>query len=302
MLHESFLRHKNYRWLKAASVLVLASLLAYGFNNERGGPNGGTWLGYGLGTLGALLILWLTWLGVRKRRYKASSTVKGWTSAHVYLGLALIFVATLHTGFQFGWNIHTLAYALMMLVIASGIYGMVVYARYPREITSARAGGNRDLWINEVLDLSDQALKLADGISPEVHRNVVASNQRVTLGGGFWAQLWGIKAPPRQEFSLLEKNLDERKTRISEKLMQTTSGKTVMFMASQLVKSKDEVVAERLQQLLDVLARRNELVVRINRDINIHARLQIWLYLHVPLTFALLAALGSHVVSVFFYW
>ena len=51
-------------------------------------------------------------------------SLKAWTSAHVYLGLSLIVIATLHTGFQFGWNVHTLAYALMMLVIVSGIYGI----------------------------------------------------------------------------------------------------------------------------------------------------------------------------------
>ena len=32
-------------------------------------PNGGTWLGYTLGTIGALLIVWLMLFGIRKRRY-----------------------------------------------------------------------------------------------------------------------------------------------------------------------------------------------------------------------------------------
>ena len=35
-------------------------------------PNGGTWQGYVLGTIGALLIVWLTLLGVRKRRYSST--------------------------------------------------------------------------------------------------------------------------------------------------------------------------------------------------------------------------------------
>ena len=30
--------------------------------------------------------------------------------------------------------------------------------------------------------------------------------------------------------------------------------------------------------------------------------MDIWLYFHVPLTFALLAALVTHIVSVFIYW
>ena len=40
---------------------------------------------------------------------------------------ALIVIATLHTGFQFGWNVHTLAYVLMMLVILSGMFGIAAY-------------------------------------------------------------------------------------------------------------------------------------------------------------------------------
>ena len=69
--HEGFLRHADFRWLKIASVLSLASLAAfaalYAFGDLRPQPSGGTWLGYTLGTIGALLIVWLTLLGIRKR-------------------------------------------------------------------------------------------------------------------------------------------------------------------------------------------------------------------------------------------
>jgi hypothetical protein len=30
--------------------------------------------------------------------------------------------------------------------------------------------------------------------------------------------------------------------------------------------------------------------------------MQVWLYVHVPLSFALLAALIAHVISVFYFW
>src|SRR3546814_16526478 len=65
-------------------------------------------------------------------------SLKAWTSAHVYLGLGLIVIGTWHTGFQLGWNVHTLAWALMMLVILSGLYGVIVYATLPAALSNNR--------------------------------------------------------------------------------------------------------------------------------------------------------------------
>jgi hypothetical protein len=30
--------------------------------------------------------------------------------------------------------------------------------------------------------------------------------------------------------------------------------------------------------------------------------LEVWLFIHIPLTIALIAALAAHVISVFYYW
>ena len=120
--HEGFLSHKRMRWLKVASLLSLVAIISYALIDVEPRHNGGSWYGYTLGTIGAGLIVWLSLLGIRKRKMTEGTwSLKAWTSAHVYLGLSLIVIATLHTGFQLGWNVHTLTWALMMLVIASGI-------------------------------------------------------------------------------------------------------------------------------------------------------------------------------------
>ena len=96
--HETFLAHRGFLYLKIALVLSILSIVLYLVLDYPAGHNGGTWLGYGLGTVGALLIVWLMWFGMRKRSYGAGNwSLKGWLSAHVYLGLSLIIVATLHT-------------------------------------------------------------------------------------------------------------------------------------------------------------------------------------------------------------
>ena len=59
---------------------------------------------------------------------------------------------------------------------------------------------------------------------------------------------------------------------------------------------------ERAAGLLVALGRKQELLQRARRDIRYKALLDAWLYVHVPLSFALLAALTAHVIAVFFYW
>ncbi|MDR3418044.1 MAG: hypothetical protein P4L83_17865 [Nevskia sp.] len=309
--HEGFLVHAGFRYFKLATLLCVAAIVAYCWHSPPEGPNGGTWLGYALGTIGALLIVWLTFLGWRKRRYTSNlGTVRGWASAHVYLGLALITIATLHTGFHFGWNVHTLAYALMLGVILSGIYGIVAYARYPELITANRGQGTREVWLSEIDEINDQSLKLADALDPQVHQVVVRSVDRVRIGGGLRALLFGPREPERKSFDRISKELSEttsfmatqiRPERKAPKLKnEPDMQSTVMFMASQLAGGTHD--SENVQKLLDLIARRRDLTARINRDIQLHARMQVWLFIHVPLTFGLLAALTAHILSVFLYW
>ena len=51
-----------------------------------------------------------------------------------------------------------------------------------------------------------------------------------------------------------------------------------------------------------MLLKKQELVARARRDVQLKSWLDIWLYIHVPLSVALLVTLITHIVSVFFYW
>ena len=147
-VHESFLIYRGLKFFWYAVALVFVSILLYIFHNPLGNPSGGTWLGYILGSISAALVIWLAWFGVRKRQYALSATkLKVWLSAHVYFGLALVIIATLHSGFQIGWNIHSVAYVFMLLTVISGIFGVYIYARYPKLMTKNRAGLSMDEWV-----------------------------------------------------------------------------------------------------------------------------------------------------------
>ena len=50
------------------------------------------------------------------------------------------------------------------------------------------------------------------------------------------------------------------------------------------------------------MTRKSALLDRARRDLRLNALLQVWLYVHVPLSFALLAALVAHLFAVFYFW
>ncbi|CCU74052.1 MAG: hypothetical protein VB954_01465 [Thalassolituus sp.] len=256
--------------------------------------NGGTWQGYTLGTLGALIIVWLTLLGIRKRSYRSSlGTVQGWTSAHVYLGLVLLLIGTLHCGYQFGWNIHTLAYVLMVIVIVSGMYGLWLYLMLPSAMESNRKNLSRENMLRQFDSFNQEAVIIAADLPIEIQNAVGSAIKHTTLGGGTLAQ---IRAKDSSRVSLdataplnLVDNRDQKAL--------------LSYIAHELPKPKHSVEQhEKLQALLDVLSQRKTLLNSLRLDMHWQTLLHVWLVVHIPFSIALLGVLTAHIISVFFYW
>jgi len=263
--HEGFLRHKSFRWAKVAILLCAGAIAGYALIDVPGRHYGGTPFGYVLGTVSVLLILWLTMLGVRKRAMtRGRWSLKGWTSAHVWLGLSLVVLATLHTGFRFAPDVHTLAWALMLLVILSGVYGIAVYAALPPALGDSRGELTRPQMVDALAKLDAQLEAAAQPLSHGQAALVRRALAEDPFAAGLVRRLSGSapRSPTRRAIDRLQ-------------------GETA-------------VVA--------VLERKAAALAQVRRHLRIRALLEVWLYVHVPLTFALLAALAAHILSVFFYW
>jgi hypothetical protein len=267
--HVSFLKHKGFRWLWIALALSGISIAGYLMIDQQPRPNGGSWYGYTLGTIGFGLIIWLSLLGARKRRINPGVwSLKAWTSAHVYLGLALIVIGTLHTGFQIGWNVHTLAYVLMLLVIITGIYGVVVYATLPASLSANRNEMTRAQMLDALTAIDRQLESAAQPLGRAEADLVIAALAQDVFAGGPLARLTG-----------------------SYPGCATTRALRGMGGSG-----------EATTRVAALLEKRREQLDQIRGALRIRAMLEIWLFIHIPLTIALIAALTAHVISVFFYW
>lgn len=275
--HEGFLRYRGMFWAKIATFLSLIVIVSYLLIDIEPRHNGGSWYGYTLGTIGVLLILWLTMLGVRKRAMTAGRwSLKAWTSAHVYLGLSLIVIGTMHTGFQLGWNVHTLAWALMMIVILSGLFGISSYATLPRRLGSNRDEATEAQMLEAVHDLDGQLFNTAQPLDAQAAAQIQEAIDEDAFGGGVWRRVTG----------------------------RYRGGATAEALAvfRRRTHAGNDPLHDTYNRLETLLSRKQAALARIRRHLRYKAMLQIWLYIHVPLTFALLAALSAHIVSVFFYW
>jgi hypothetical protein len=275
--HEGFIRHGGFRWAKVAALVALVAVLIYAFDDPQPRPNGGSAYGYVLGTIGAGLILWLTALGLRKRTMTPGAwSLKAWTSAHVYLGLSLLVIATLHTGFQFGWNVHTLAYALMVLVILSGMVGVGLYVALPPMLSTNRGELTEAQMIAALRSLDRQLLDAAQPLDQARADIVGRALSEDPLAVGTFARLTGRRR--------LDPTRDALDAVRGDRPARTANPADPMVMIEGLL--------ERRQSMLD----------RLRRHLQLRGLLEIWLYVHVPATIALIAALVAHIIAVFFYW
>jgi len=272
----TFLKYREYRYLKVSIAILLISLVAYVVDDPPGGRSGSSWAGYGIGIVSAATIFWLMWVGVRKRDYTATGApLRGWVSAHVYLGTALLFLVPLHTAFEFGLNVHTLAYAFMCVVVFSGILGVAFYSLIPTSMTRNRNNITLDAMLERIAEIDAECRLAAEGLPDYYAQAVIRSINETRIGGTLRQQLSGADTDCGTSWALTR-------------------------LRSSEIELDDESKAQE-RKLVELIARKELLVRQIRRDVRYKGMLDLWLIVHVPFAFATCAALIVHVFVVSWY-
>ena len=298
-MRQDILGWRKYRYLKWS--LIFGSLCIAVFASQYGNlaqpPNGGTWQGYALGTVAALLIFCAALLGVRKRSYRSRlGTVQGWVSAHAYFGIVILLVATLHSAGQVGWNIHTLAYALTWLVTVSGLYGAYAYLHLPRQLAANANGRPRTEWFEHLDQLDRRICEVAAQCDASLQAMALSALDGTRIGGHALAQLSG------QDRSLVDLSPGGRSGTALMLMRNRDQAVVIDRLSRRIPAARVRAEADALNELLELFGRRQVVLRRIRHDIRLKGVLTIWRYIHIAATAALLVALLAHVLSVFVYW
>lgn len=268
---ESFFSHQKYRWLWLNLAFIFICCFFYFFPHPSGGQAGDTVYGYTLGALATLGIVYLMWYGIRKRSYHASkTTLKGWLAGHIWLGISLLIIVPLHSGFQMGFNIHSFAYVVMVVVILSGIWGALNYKTLAAQIQSHRGGAKPSELVEQLHLITKETDQQLTNKSDEL---LVFANQiDFKVPKTIWALCFRTipPLPSAVDLQSLLKNFNQ----------------------------DDQAFAIDLLKLSD---KKHSLAMQLQKEIRTKALLRLWLLIHLPLSIILVLTVTLHIILVFLY-
>lgn len=266
-------------------VLFLASYLAASGGWRPGAAashapttaHGGSPMGLLYGTLGLLLILLLLAFGLRKRDYRSTfGTLDGWLQAHLYLGLLCPIVVLLHSGFRFQDRVATAAFLVLIVVVLSGLFGARLYATIPRRLSRVESHLSPEETSEQLHEIARSMAHLAAGRSPsygKIHRQLMRHAEPGLLAG--WRLIFF--GAGRQPDALGPGSWEPLMARI------------------------EEAEREHLRKLLVLWRQHRELHQRLRFQQRYKNLLEVWLYLHLPLSVVLIVLVAVHVLAALYF-
>ena len=301
------------RWAIGSFVFFAASAVVYAIYaaNSPQGPHGGTAVGLIFGILGFGFMLFAALLGARKRVPTwRLGRAQSWMRGHLWLGLLSLPLILFHGGFHFGGTLTRILMWLLIVVVASGLYGAVLQHYLPRIMTNDapletiydEIGNVRNL-LREEADRAAQALcgslGFASSFAEETQRagGFTAMRPMSAAGGGaaVAAATEIVLLSQEESVTLRRFYLEEMRPFLEhprergQRLAKEDTSRSIFKHLRTLL----PVAAHgALDDLQDICEEARQLV----RQEHLHRWLHGWLLVHIPLSLALILLGAIHAV------
>jgi hypothetical protein len=266
----------NRIWRRIGLILAIPLIISYVWYSRQMTPRGGTKVGLIYGVLGLLLILFLLFHAVRKRWHRCVfGKTEVWLNAHIYFGLLAMLLIYMHAGFRFHELSATVATVLLSIVTASGVVGAIFYTLIPRRLSEVKSNIAPEEVSNRMNQLAEKIQKLGQGKS-----KTLQSACQLFLKENTPTRRMGW----RTTFGRSREQILKTDRRLLEKIQTVPSGEQ-----------------EELKQLILVANQWRDLHAQFRAQMRLKNLLESWLYLHVPLSVAMVVAIIIHLVVVAYY-
>ena len=283
-------------------------------------PGGSSEPGFAFGVLGGLIILFECFLWVRKRwlRVWRIGRTKEWLRAHIWLGLLCLPILILHSGLRWGGPLSTVLLVLLIIVVASGVGGLLLQIVLPRkmldEIPAETIHSQIDYLAGQLIDEADRLVSATCGTGAESPAGVGVSSQREDLGprvvgavrtvGNVQGKVLDARGPtvPVAESEGLAKFYREQ---VMPFLRQGPAGNRGLAKAGQAA-----IIFQNIRTHLPPAAHDAVAILESFCDqrrqwdtqARMHFLLHSWLWVHFPLSIALVVLMFVHVFVTLKYW
>jgi hypothetical protein len=267
-----------------------ASMLLYGFYRvpPSGVPMGGTALGLAFGGFGFAFMIFAALLGARKKvpvwRVGRAQT---WMRGHLWLGLLSLPLIVFHSGFRYGHGLSAVLTTLLIVVVASGVFGAALQHYMPRVMT-------REVTMETIYEEIEHVRAQLREEAEELFTQATAEAPKAAAGGvGSTATSVAVRedeaAPLRNFFEQELKPFLERPGARGNALADQAQSRSAFVQLRTLVPPALHTTLEDLESICEE-----------ERQLTMQSRLHLWLHgwllLHVPLSLALILLGAVHAV------
>jgi hypothetical protein len=283
--------HKS--WLIASLVILGAATAVYipYARNSITGPRGGSAMGFAFGIIGFTFMIFSGLLAARKKvEVWRLGRAQSWMRGHLWLGLLSLPMILFHGGFRFGGPLTAVLMVLLILVVASGLFGAALQHYLPKvmtfEVPFETIFEQIDHVRAELLAEADELIARASApvklVAGAPSGDLAATADSVLGAEETLAPLRNFYAREIRPF-LEDHRRRDQSLADEEKARGIFEGLRRLLPAGmhETTTSLEEICAEARQ---------------LRRQVRLHHLLHGWLMLHIPLSFALLILGCVHAV------
>ncbi len=286
-------------------------------------PGGNSRPGWWFGVAGGILMSFEFFLWPRKQLFRTwrIGRAQTWMRAHIWFGCFTVPLIAMHCGFRFGGALSAVLLWLFIIVIISGLYGLVLQQIIPtrmlNEIPAETIYGQIDRVANLFADEADELVDATCGgerrknqrvdrggsrgnaNSSESHRVVGAERHIGRVQGRVVTTISASLPVPGSEW--LGKVYDDEISVYLVKGRESNSPLASSNRAASIfhdIKLKVPPGAHEIVDLLEGLCRQRR---QFDRQRTMHAWLHGWLLIHLPLSVALMILMCVHIYVTYVY-
>jgi hypothetical protein len=309
-------------WIVVVVLAAVAASIWYFLVSAgtEGWPGGSSVPGFTFGVLGGLICLFemLLWWRKKVRTWRIGRA-QVWLRAHIWLGLLSVPLLVYHSGFRFGGPLSTVLMVLFLIVIVSGVWGLVMQQLLPRtmlhEVPAETIYSQIERVVDQLAAESERLVLMTCGPEPGKEAAAAAAEEEGAATG--FITIGAVRVAGSVQGKVLQTRVPSQTVPGTEALRNLfaerirpyllygrRSGSPLRFpeRSAGLFRNLRTLLSPAAGAAVDALEEAVDQRRELDRQARLHFWLHNWLWLHLPLAAALIVLMVIHTVVAIQYW